>query len=321
MLTIVEFDFEKKEERAVGPDRAKSAIQEGRFVWIDLDTTDIPAADRILQDLAILSDDVRIDVLSTEPQSRLNKFDDYLQLVLTSCDCTERGDLDLARVDVVVGKHFLLTAHDGDVPFMTEVRKHYHADFVRFAASPSFLLYELWDHLIEDYVAVQSKFEREVEKVQKQLMGEVDDTVFEHVGRLGGEILRFRNVLLPARSVLAELSTRKSAFISEATQPYLGNMVASIERVLADLVVDREVLSDRLNLYMSLVGHRTNRVMNRLTVVSIIFLPLTFLCGIYGMNFDVLPELHWKYGYLAFWAAVLAIGGGVYVVMRKLKLV
>ena len=97
-------------------------------------------------------------------------------------------------------------------------------------------------------------------------------------------------------------------------------MVGTVERVLQDLLVDRDILSESLNLYMSMVGHRTNRVMNRLTVVSVIFLPLTFLCGVYGMNFEVLPELRWQYGYHLFWAAVLVIVAGLLALMRRNRL-
>jgi magnesium transporter len=102
--------------------------------------------------------------------------------------------------------------------------------------------------------------------------------------------------------------------MSERTQTLLGNLHSTIEHVLQDLLVDRDILSESLNLYMSLVSHRTNEVMKRLTVVSVVFLPLTFLCGVYGMNFDVLPELHWSHGYAFFWA----LAGGIVVLLLSL---
>jgi magnesium transporter len=97
-------------------------------------------------------------------------------------------------------------------------------------------------------------------------------------------------------------------------------MAGTIERVLQDILVARDILSGSLELYMSMVSHRTNRVMNRLTVVSVIFLPLTFLCGVYGMNFEILPEKTWDYGYLYFWLAVLVIAGGLLWILRRAKL-
>jgi magnesium transporter len=93
-----------------------------------------------------------------------------------------------------------------------------------------------------------------------------------------------------------------------------------VERVLQDVLVDRDILSDALNSHMSLVAHRTNKVMGKLTVVSVIFLPLTFLCGVYGMNFDVLPELHWEWAYAGFWGVVIAIVIALVLVMRRAKL-
>jgi magnesium transporter len=144
--------------------------------------------------------------------------------------------------------------------------------------------------------------------------------VFGRISELGADLLHFRKILLPARAVLTDLSTRRTIFISETTQSFLHNMVGTVEHVLQDLLVDRDILSESLNLYMSLVGHRTNEVMKRLTVVSVVFLPLTFLCGVYGMNFDHLPELHWTYGYMFFWAAVALIVITLLTLMRRAKL-
>ena len=127
--------------------------------------------------------------------------------------------------------------------------------------------------------------------------------------------------MLPARAVLADLSVRRTLFLSERTQILLGNLHSTLEHVLQDLLVDRDILTESLNLYMSLVSHRTNEVMKRLTVVSVVFLPLTFLCGVYGMNFESLPELHWHYGYGYFWVLVAAIVVTLLGVMRRSRLI
>jgi magnesium transporter len=137
------------------------------------------------------------------------------------------------------------------------------------------------------------------------------------VSHIGANLLHFRTVLAPARSILHELSSRRSVFISEATQAALANMVGLVDHILQDVMVDRDILAQSLNLHMSMVSHRTNRVMNKLTVISVIFLPLTFLCGVYGMNFVRFPELHWRYGYLFFWLLTAAIVGILVVILRK----
>lgn len=326
LVSLVELDFQTKGHRKICVDDLRPAMDAGRFVWIDVDVAQIDEARALLGRLELCMSEIVEDALTREPATQLARYDDYVHLVLSGCrlvgqpGASPMGDkFDLERVDAILGEQFLLTLHKGQPVFLEAVRRSYLADFRRFAQSPSFLLYELWDHLIDNYLSVHKKFEERVEQVQARLTGEVDDAVFGEASELGADLLHLRKVVLPARAVLTDLSTRKSPFVSDATQPYLANMVGTIERVLQDVLVDRDILSGALNNYMSLVAHKTNRTMRRLTVVSIIFLPLTFLCGVYGMNFAVLPEKDWTYGYAYFWILVAAIVAVALWLMRRNK--
>lgn len=332
LVSIVELDFKTKQHRKLSCDELAAilqpvpdgpfrtpAVENGRFFWIDVDVAQVDEARKLLGALSLCAPEIVEDALTREPATQIARYSDYIHLVLSGCRLAGHK-FDLERVDAIMGDRFLLTLHKGQPVFLEAIRKSYIADFVRFAQSPSFLLYELWDHLIENYLSVHKRFEERVEYVQARLIGEVDESVFAEASELTSDLLHLRKVVLPARSVLTELSTRKSPFVSEATQPFLGNMVGTIERVLQDVLVDRDILNGSLNNYMSMVAHRTNRVMSRLTTVSIIFMPLTFLCGVYGMNFDVLPELKWKYSYLAFWVVVVMIVTGLLTFLKRKKL-
>ena len=319
LCLVVAFDFAAKQAPNIDVGDAKAAMAAGKFVWIDVDVARVDEARRLLTDLGLCAPEIVEDALTREPATQIARYDDYIHLVLSGCRLAGHK-FDLERVDVVMGLKFLLTLHRGQPVFLESVRRGYHADFVRFAQSPSFMLYELWDHLIDNYLSVHKAFEERVEQVQRTLIGTVDERIFSEASEIGSDLLHLRKVVLPARAVLTELSTRKSPFVSEATQPFLGNMVGTIERVLQDVLVDRDILAGALNNYMSMVAHQTNKVMSKLTVVSVIFMPLTFLCGIYGMNFDVLPELHWDYGYLGFWIVVAVIVIALLRIMRKMKL-
>jgi magnesium transporter len=316
---LVAFDFSTKKERPLTLDEVPDALQSGSFVWLDLNVSDKAEARQILARFAI-DEQVVEPALHADPSTQHARYEDCLHLVVSGC--RERGhQFDLERVDVVIAERFLLTIHRGPVVFLDSVRRDYRSDFLHFARSPSFLLYEIWDHLLENYLAIQKRVEERVEALQNRLRGEdVTDDLFASISELGADLLHFRKILLPARAVLADLSTRRSKFISETTQGFLANMVGTVEHVLQDLLVDRDLLSESLNLYMSLVSHRTNEVMKRLTVVSVIFLPLTFLVGVYGMNFEVLPELKWHYGYLFFWLLVLGLVAGLLYLMRRARL-
>ena len=321
---LVEFDFgsdggSSKVAREIAFDEAHAAMKRGCFVWMDLDARHPPQARAMLRRFSIAENAID-EALTGEPSTQNARYDDYLHLVVSGC--RERNDnFVLERVDVFIAERFMLTIHRGPVAFLQAIRRDYKSDFLRFARSPSFLVYELWDHLVDNYLSVQKSMEERVEQVQNELRAdEVEDSVFARMSELGGDLLHFRKILLPARAVLTDLATRRSLFISEATQAFLANMAGKIEHVLQDLLVDREILSESLNLYMSLVSHRTNLVMKRLTVVSVVFLPLTFLVGVYGMNFEFIPELRWRFGYALFWLAVLSIVGSLVFLMRKAKL-
>jgi len=312
------FRFDPKDEKVIPVEDAKATMAEGWFVWIDLDLRRDETRGYI-EALGCIHPEILEDALGGEPATQVARYEASLHIALTACRLTKTA-FEQDRTDLVMGDRFLLTLHRSAPHFLRETRRHYRSDFLRFAKSSSFLLYEIWDHLVDDYLEVQKEFEERVEKVQQGLTTEIDDSIFSKISHLGSDLLHFRKVLLPARSVLTDLSTRKSPFISEATMPFLHNMVATVDHVLQDLLVDRDILSESLNLYMSMVGHRTNRVMNRLTVVSVIFLPLTFLCGVYGMNFEVLPELKWEYGYALFWIMVGGIVSVLLWYMRNKKL-
>lgn len=319
LVVVVELDFKTKQHRKISVDEVRSAMEADKFVWIDVDVSQVDEARKVLTKLDLCAAEIVEDALTREPATQIGRYDHYIHLVLSGCRLSGHK-FDLERVDAMIGERFLLTLHKGQPVFLEAVRKSYVTDFVRFAQSPSFLLYELWDHLIENYLSVHKKFEERVDEVQRRLIGEVDESVFGEASELTVDLLHLRKVVLPARAVLTDLSTRKSPFVSEATQPFLGNMVGTIERVLQDVLVDRDILNGSINNYMSLVAHKTNKVMSRLTVVSIIFLPLTFLCGVYGMNFEIIPELKWEHGYLAFWSVVGVVVAGLVWAMRRYKL-
>jgi len=315
-LSIRAFDFEAKVEREIKFEDLHAEREAGHFVWVDADVTDPKGACKFLTSLGLADAEVIEGAMGGEPTVHQVRFDDYLYLVLAGCRI-DGGSVELERLDVVVGDGYMLTFHAGPVQFLESLLKEYHTDFVLYAKSPSFLIYELWDHLTADWVAAHEALSVRVSQLQDQLIHRFDDSVFGRVAELNRDLLEMRKILVPAREVLSELSSRRSPFISAGTRPFLANMAGTVVRIVEDLNVDRDILSNSVALYMSMISYRTNRVMTRLTVVSVVFLPLMFLCGVYGMNFQVLPETKWRFGYLFFWILALTITGSLIALLRR----
>lgn len=319
-LQTVAFNFGTKSLRELQPGEIHRTLGHGEFLWLDLDYTDAANARAILEGLNLAGNEVLDEIFRQDAETHLYRGTDQFHLALTLCAMPEASRLEFSRLDLVANKDFILTVHRGRHFVTDTVHGEFRADFERHAQTPSFLVFEIWDALIEHYAEVEKRLERHVERLQTRLIEADDDEVFAHVSEIGENLLQFRGILMPARTVLVELASRKSHLISEATQTALANLAATLERVLQDVLMDREIITQSLSLHMSMISHRTNRAMGKLTIVSTIFLPLMFLCGVYGMNFSFFPELHWKYGYAFFWITCTTIVGLLVLILRRSKL-
>ena len=317
MITLVAFDFTRKLEKSISPAEVPQARAAGLFCWADAEGESVAAIQPLLTSLGF-DPAVATEVLQPDRLTAYDVYPDCLHFVVREARL-DHGTLTIAPLDLLLNRDSLITFHCQAVELITHLQRTYQEDFLKFSKSPGFLLYEVADHLIEGYRRTLLGFSAAVEQVQLKLFGEVDDGIFQQVAALTRDILAFRRVLLSSRELLHELATRRSPFISETTQPFLEIMAGTLERLGNDLTTERDVLTDTLNLYMSMVSHRSSRLLKRLTTISILFLPLTFLCGVYGMNFQFMPELHWKYGYAGFWIVVAAIVSALLYLMRRFK--
>jgi magnesium transporter len=302
-MHVVAFDFVNKVERAVTAEELIAVgPAPGWFYWVVLDPAERQAGEPILSVLGAPAT-VAAALLGPQLEGRFDIHDHGYHFSFTEA-WYEHGELRSGITELLISSTFLVVMLSGPSPVMDQIRRIYREDFHKFAKSSGFLLYEVASRLLDAYRKTFQQFAAEVERIQLTLFGQVTDDIFLTVSKLTGDIMSFRRMVLASRDLLNELATRKSAFVSETTQPMLGVHSDRMERLGDELDSERSVLTETLNLYMGMVSHRTNRIVNRLTIFSMIFLPLSFLCGVYGMNFDVMPELGWKYSYAIFWLLV-----------------
>lgn len=319
-------DFRDRSRGSLRPAEIRGEIDRGRFVWIDVDVAmlDGEGIDEAFPPHVCPGVDFpRLVQNHAQPWSPaaagLRRTDRLLHLTFVSgvaCSPDDPGE----RLDVIIGEGFLVTVHRGPNGVLDAVRRDYVHDFEQHAATPSFLLYEICNEQVEQFLAVQTRLEDEVEETRRALAGEIDQAAFVAVAAVSAKLLMLRRRALPVRRALDELTSRKTTLVSEATLGFLGGMIDTLERLLSDLAADREILETALNLSLTVMSHRTNQTMNRLAVVSTIFLPLTFICGIYGMNFEGMPEVDWAHGYIYFWGLSACITAGLVVFLRRARL-
>ena len=303
-MKSVQFNFETKVERDVAIEELSPSSEDGEFFWLTFCGHEREDAREALGRLG--ADPIATATFLGEPQEA--RYDFHEQAVLfsvTEAWFEEDGSLESGIIECMRGPNFLAVLHPDRSRVMEIIHRIYREDFQKFARSSGFLLYELASVLLETYRRSFQHVTSAVEDIQLKLFGEVTDEIFSEVSRLTANILAFRRMVFSSRDLFNELATRKSEFISASTQPTLKIIAGRMERLGDDLDSERSVMTETLNLYMGMVSHRTNRIINRLTLFSMIFLPLSFLCGVYGMNFDVMPELRWPFSYMVFWMVVV----------------
>lgn len=317
MTTVIAFDFHQKKEKTISAAEAGPACAAGLYCWADLQTARPDEIHPLLENLGFKTA-VISDVFKADHEGTYDVYPDCLHVSITEAAFRD-GVFTTACLDILLNKQAMVTFHAKEVQVIAHIQRTYHEDFLKFSKSPGFLLYEIADHLVEGYRKTLLDFSEAVEQVQMNLFGEVDDGIFKHVSTLTRDILIFRKVVLASRELMHELASRRSPFVSETTQPFLDIMAGTLERLGNDLSAERDVLTETLNLYMGMTSHRTGKVLKRLTMISIIFLPLTFLCGVYGMNFQHMPEIPLHYGYLGFWLVVIMIVSVLLTMMKRLR--
>jgi len=316
-MQIVAFDFATKQERTLGDGEWLSRPETGIFYWITAGPDEQAKLQELLGKIGA-SPAVSGLVQGPQAEAHYELYDDAIHFTLTEV----RIDGKALKSDVLaflLGENFMAALAPGSSPVMDMIQRTYREDFRKFARSSGFLLYELGSHLLESYRRIFQHYTTEAERIQLRLFGKITDAIFAEVSDLTGDILTFRRMVLSARDLFNELAMRKSAFVSETTQPALDILSDRMERLGGDIASVRSVLNETLNLYMGMVSHRTNRIVTRLTILSMIFLPLSFLAGVYGMNFQFLPELGWRYAYFVFWLVVVLFVTIFVTIVKKKK--
>lgn len=247
------------------------------------------------------------DILNTHQRPKFEEYEDYIYIVLRMLASTDGESLHSEQVSIIIGKNFVITFQEipGDV--FDPVRKRIERGAGRARRmGPDYLAYALMDAVVDNYFTLLEKVADRIEQAEER----VEKPQPEHIAKiheLRREMVYLRRNIWPLREVASALQRTESDIVHDETRLYFRDLHDHVVQVIESLENFRDALASLQDLYISAIGIRTNDVIRVLTILSTIFVPLTFLSGVYGMNFDVLPELHWQHGYLYFWIASVVL--------------
>ncbi|MCF8110145.1 MAG: magnesium/cobalt transporter CorA [Desulfobacteraceae bacterium] len=249
------------------------------------------------------------DVLNTETRPKLDDYDDTLFAVLKMIDYDpDVRELDHEQVSLVVKKGLVISLQEkeGDVfnPVRERIRKA-KGKIRRFGSD--YLAYALIDMIVDHYFAILEQIGEQIESLQDEVTEEPGRDTVRDIHRCKHQIIYLRKAVWPVREILASLLREESELIGSDVRLYLRDVYDHTIQVVDTVETHRDILSGVLDIYLTGISNRMNEVMKVLTVIATIFIPLTFLAGVYGMNFEHMPELAWRYSYPVVWVVFLVI--------------
>jgi magnesium transporter len=278
--------------------------------WINIDGVhNVPMVEK-LGDCFGLHRLVMEDIMNTDQRPKTEDYGEYLYIVLKMLSSGKNGEIITEQLSLVLGTNFVLSFQEGvegDVFNLIRERLRNGKGRIR-KMGADYLAYSLLDAVVDNYFVILEKFGDKVELLETELIKDPTQKTVQRIYQLKRELIFLHNAVWPLREVVSALGKRESPLIREATVPYFRDVYDHVIHVIDSVDIYREMISSMLDMYLSSVSNRLNEVMKVLTIIATIFMPLTFIAGVYGMNFRRMPELEWRYGYPAALLVMLGIG-------------
>jgi len=290
----------------------------GKTVWIDA-AGDDPELFQLLTEKLRLHPLLVEDILEKQPSAKVEDYGDYLYVAALAMvpqgdDCTALRSADL---DLVIGPGWLFTHHHEVSTAVEAVARDLARNSRPFERGPAALAHALLDRVVDDYLPIIDAFDDEVETLEQAVIDDPTRAVLQRLFLVKRSLQVLRRASVHQREVLQRLARGEFERVPLPELPFFRDVLDHFVRV-ADLCDSyRELLSNDLDAYLSVVSNRMNEVMKTLTIVATLFLPASFVVGLYGMNFEHMPELHWRYGYLYCWAVLSAVFLGMLLWFRR----
>ncbi|MCG3775409.1 MAG: Cobalt/magnesium transport protein CorA [Nitrospira sp.] len=238
------------------------------------------------------------DIANTDQRPKLDDYETCLFLVMKMLSVTDRQEIVVEQVSLVLGPNFVLSFQENGADVFTSVRDRLRGGKGRLRQSGAdYLLHALVDAIVDRYFEVLEVLGEKIEALQDLVVSHPKPETLRQIHALKRQLMFLRRAVWPLREAANNLSRSESPFLQETTKIFFRDAYDHVVQIVDTIETLREMVSAGLDIYMSSITYRSNAVMKVLTIITTIFMPLTFIVGIYGMNFEYMPELKWEWGY------------------------
>ncbi len=322
-ITLIDYDEANyKQEEVAEIEKCFELKTTPTVTWINIDGVhDIEIVEKIGNNFG-LHPLIIEDIVSTGQRPKFEDHEDYIFVVFRMLMYDDKaGAISSEQVSLILGKNFVISFQErvGDV--FEQVRERIKAAKGRIRKMGcDYLAYALMDATVDNYFEVLEKLGDRIEALEEKLVAHPDEKTLKEIHNLKSEMLYLRKSVWPLREVVNGLEKSESDLINEGTNIYFRDVYDHTIQIIDTIESLRDMVSGMLDIYLSSLSNRMNAVMKVLTIIATIFIPLTFVAGVYGMNFRHMPELGWKWAYpVGFWVFIIVVVCGMLVFFRRKK--
>jgi magnesium transporter len=320
-ITLISYSGSHCEEQAVTSiDDILSRRSADTVLWVHCEGLDMVETLEAIGRSFAVHPLVLEDILNTHQRPKFEEYDDYLFLVLKTLNGDHTLKVEHEQISILLFEGLLFTFREkSDGLFQGLHQRLTNAKGRIRALGADYLTYAVMDLVVDNYFALADTLEESIEKIELKLLARPQPQIFATIQLLKRQLVFIRKAITPLREVLLAVQRSESPLIQEKTLPYFRDVFDHTLRVIDTMDSYRDLINGLLDIYLSSVSNRMNEVMKVLTVFATIFIPLTFLVGVYGMNFDYMPELRWKWSYPILWGFFFLIPAGLLTYFRRKK--
>lgn len=321
-IALIQYNEERLTERKFKTvAEYKPAEGESEVCWINLVGLHDVQQVRQLGDMFHIHPLVQEDILNTGQRPRREDYGDYIYMVLKMLYRSPNNQSILSeQVSLILGRNVVLSFQEAEGDVFDTIRERLRSATGRIRTlGADYLAYCLLDAIVDNYFIILEDIGEAVELLQDQVVGHPEPEVLRAIQSSKRDMIFLRKSLWPVRELVGGLQKSESPLIVGSTNLFLRDLYEHSIQVIDMIETLRDTLSSTLDIYLSSMSNRMNEVMRVLTVIATLFIPLTFVVGIYGMNFENMPELKWRFGYIGVWTVMLLISTGMILYFKRRK--
>jgi len=261
------------------------------------------------------------DIVNIGQRPKIDEYDNYLFVVLKMLYYNKDENIVSEQVSFILGDNYVLTFQEAEGDVFDSIRNRIRTSKGRIRTlGTDYLLYALIDAVVDHYYIVIETLGNKIEDLEDNLFsGFSQKEISQQIQDLKREVLRIRRAIFPLREIINRIEKTENRLIKKKTLQYYRDVYDHIIQISENIDIYREMIWGLMDMYMTTISNKMNEVMKVLTIIATIFIPLTFIAGIYGMNFENIPELHFKYGYFILWGIMIVLFLGMIYYFKKKK--